>query len=96
MPPSRRRLLLPLSLALAVGIVAPVLVWRANAGRAPAPDERARVEEALRRLGYVRWDEIEFDDGAWEVDDARDAEGREWDLKLRAETFEVIEREQDD
>ena len=95
MSPSRRRLILPASLALVVGGAVPFMAWRASAGRDPSPDERAQVEEALRRLGYVHWDEIEFDDGAWEVDDARDAEGREWDLKLRAETFEVIEREAD-
>lgn len=89
---SRRRLIRAASLAV---MAAPVLVSRASAGRAPTAEERPRVEAALRRLGYVSWDEIEFEDDLWEVDDARDAEGREWDLKLRADTLEVIERKPD-
>ncbi|MDO9707308.1 PepSY domain-containing protein [Paracraurococcus lichenis] len=96
MEASRRRLILPLSLGLLVVVGAPILAWRAGAERGGTVEDRARVEAALRRLGYVRWDEIEMEDGAWEVDDARDAEGREWDLKLRADTLEVISRERDD
>lgn len=87
-----RRSLLRLSAAggaaLAVAIPATAL-----AGRPPTPEERARIEAALRNLGYVAWEEIEFEDGVWEVDDARMADGTEYDLKLRPETFEVIERE---
>lgn len=74
--------------ALAVAIPAFAL-----AGRPPTPEERARIEAALRNLGYVAWEEIEFEDGVWEVDDARMPDGTEYDLKLRPETFEVIERE---
>jgi len=96
MDAERRRLIAPLSLAVLLGVVAPIIAWRAGAVSDITPEDRSRVEAALRRLGYQRWDEIEFENGVWEVDDARDAEGREWDLKLRADTLEVIEREKDD
>ena len=48
----------------------------------------------LRVEGFTRWDDIELDDGVWEVDDAIGADGREYDLKLNQQ-FEIIEREQD-
>ncbi len=31
----------------------------------------------------------------WEIDDARTPDGKTYDLKLRAETFEVIKRKED-
>lgn len=45
----------------------------------PSPEERARIETTLRGMGFVRWGEIEREDGgrAWEVDDARAADGRQ-------------------
>jgi hypothetical protein len=49
----------------------------------------------LRGLGFERWDDIEFEDGVWEVDDAHAVDGVEYDLKLRPDTFEVLEREED-
>jgi hypothetical protein len=60
MHPSRRRLILPSPWSSAS--------WRRRssgrrARREPTPEERARVETALCRLGHVRWDEIEFEDG---------------------------------
>ena len=63
--------------------------------RPPTVEERTRIEAELRRLGYVRWDSIELDDGLWEVDDARTQDGQEHDLKLRPDTLEVVRRERD-
>lgn len=62
--------------------------------RAPVAQEWAGVVEALAQEGYVRWKEIEFDDGMWEVDDAFTANGEKYDLKLNR-SFEVVERERD-
>lgn len=53
------------------------------------------VEHALHKLGFVSWDEIEFDDGLWEVDDARRANGSQWDIKLDPKTLEVVKRKQE-
>jgi hypothetical protein len=63
--------------------------------RPPTPEERQRIENTLRAAGYMTWEEIEFDDGMWEVDDARKAgDNREFDLKLDPKTFEIrVERE---
>lgn len=42
----------------------------------------------------MTWEEIEFDDGVWEVDDARKEGDREFDLKLDPATYKIlVERE---
>jgi hypothetical protein len=46
-------------------------------------------------MGFERWDDIEFEDGVWEIDDARSVDSKKYELKLRPETFEVIERKED-
>ncbi len=81
-------------LALAAAIfVAPVTAALAE-DRAPTPEERAQIEEVLRSEGFSQWDDIELDDGVWEVDDAIGSDGNEYDLKLNQQ-FQIIEREQD-
>jgi hypothetical protein len=77
-----------LGLALALAVLQPA--W---ADRAPTPEERTRIEAALRSAGFQRWEEIELDDGRWEVDDAVGADGREHDLKLNPDTFAIVERD---
>ena len=81
----------------AVLAVAPAVAPRADDDR-PSPGERARIEAALRGLGFVRWGEIEREDGgrAWEVDDARTAEGRQYDLRLAADDLRELWRREDD
>ncbi|SDB71694.1 Peptidase propeptide and YPEB domain-containing protein [Belnapia rosea] len=81
----------------AVLAVLPIAAPRADDDR-PSPDERVRIEAALRGLGFVRWGEIEReDDGrAWEVDDARTAEGRQYDLRLAADDLRELWRREDD
>lgn len=62
--------------------------------RAPTADERARIEAALKADGYTSWGSIELDDDkTWEVDDAIDAEGREWDLDLDVQALNVVKRD---
>lgn len=53
------------------------------------------VKHALHQLGFVSWDEIEWERGQWEVDDARRADGSQWDLKLDPKTLEVVKRKQE-
>ena len=79
-------------------LAASILLLAAGTGfaeeRPPTQEERARVEAALRADGYTAWGEIQLDDGrAWEVDDAVDAEGREWDLELEAGTLVVSKKD---
>jgi len=65
--------------------------------RAPTAEERSAIEASLKAAGYVSWEEIELDDGLWEVDDARKAGGGEdWDVKLDPATYAVVSERQDD
>ena len=64
--------------------------------RDPTPEMRARIEAALREQGYASWDDIDVErDGRIEVDDARHADGKEYDLELDPQTLRVIKREED-
>ena len=55
-------------------------------------DQQTKVEEMLRKEGFTKWDEIELDDGMIEVDDATDANGKQFDLKLDPKTLEIVKR----
>jgi len=66
----------------------------ALADRAPTPEERAEIESVLRAEGFTAWEEIEFDDGVWEVDDAVGPDGHEYDLKLDGD-YNIIGRDRD-
>jgi hypothetical protein len=68
----------------------------ASDDRVPTADELARITASLKAAGYTSWEEIEFDDGRWEVDDAIGADGREYDLKLDPATFEIVSTRLDD
>lgn len=57
-----------------------------------SPDQQAKVEEILKKEGFTKWDEIELDDGMIEVDDAIDANGKQFDLKLDPKTLEIVKR----
>ena len=62
--------------------------------RPPTAEERVRVEAALRADGYTAWGDIQLDDGrGWEVDDAVDAEGREWDLELEIGSLVISKKD---
>lgn len=62
-------------------MAAPVAAWADD--RPANAQERAAIEEVLRAAGYTAWDEIEWDDdNYWEVDDARGADNREFEVKL--------------
>lgn len=63
--------------------------------RPPTPAERTAIESALKAGGFVSWDDIELDDGRWEVDDARHSDGHEYDVKLAPQTYEIIRKSRD-
>lgn len=78
--------------------LASIALTSALADRKPTLDERSRIETKLKELGYTSWDEIEFDEerNVWEVDDARAADGKDYDLKLNPQTLDVTSRRLDD
>ena len=82
---------------LVATLVVPAAAPLADEDR-PSPEERVKIETELRGMGFVRWGEIEREDGsrAWEVDDARTADGRQYDLRLAADDLRELWRREDD
>jgi len=74
-----------------------LLASPALADRAPNAEERAAIEAKLKAEGFTRWESIELEDdeSVWEVDDAIGADGREYDLELRVDTLEIVDRDAD-
>lgn len=85
---------LHLNLALVAAIFLAPTSYALADDRPPTDEERARIEQMLRGEGFTRWDDIELDDGVWEVDDAVGSDRREYDLKLDQQ-FQIIERDAD-
>jgi hypothetical protein len=69
-----------------------------QAGDRPSPEERAKIESVLRSMGFVRWDDIEREEGGrvWKVDDARATEGRQYDLRLATDDLRELSRREED
>jgi hypothetical protein len=74
------------TLAATALVYAFLLAQPARADRAPTQEERSRIEQSLRALGFQSWGEIELDDGQWEIDDAQHEDGKKYELKLNLET----------
>ncbi len=73
--------------AIRLAAVAALFAAPALADRPPEPEERAAIEARLVDLGYIDWGLIELEerkgkDLYWEVEDARDAAGAFWYLRL--------------
>jgi Peptidase propeptide and YPEB domain len=68
-----------------------------RADRKPTSEERFVIERVLRSQGDQRWGDIEIEDNGrvWEIDAALARNGRRYDLKMSAETLEVIGRTRD-
>lgn len=66
----------------------------ASADRPVTDEERAKLTALLKAEG-CSGGEMEFDDGKFEVDDARCADGHEWDFEFDRD-FRLIKKEQDD
>jgi uncharacterized membrane protein YkoI len=74
-------------------VVAAIVAFPAQADEEAAPEDRARIAEGLRAAGYESFEDVELDDGVWEVDDAVGSDGREYDLDLDPETLEIIRKD---
>lgn len=82
------------SALVGAAVLAGAFPSNAKADRNPPAQEWAEVVAALRDAGFVSWSEIEFDDGRWEVDEARAADGKRYELKLDR-SYKITEREPD-
>ena len=76
--------------ALALGLA---LTGSAHADRAPTPEEQTKIEAVLKQEGFTKWKKIEVEDDEIEVDDAIDANGKQFDLELDPKTFAIVKRE---
>ncbi len=74
--------------------VTAITATAAFADRPVTEEERAQLVAALSAHG-CSGGEMEFDDGKFEVDDARCADGREWDFEFDR-AFKLIKKELDD
>lgn len=79
------------STALAL-VVATAFCGAARADEKLPPEQQAKVEAMLKQEGFTKWKEIELDDGMIEVDDAVDAAGKQFDLKLDPKTLAIVKR----
>jgi hypothetical protein len=68
----------------------------ALADRKPTQEELTAIEARLKSLGYTEWEDIELDDGKWEIDDAVHNDGKRYDLELAEKSLEVVKKEIDD
>ena len=80
---------MPVLAALALGLA---LTVSARADEKLPPDQQAKVEAQLKQEGFTKWKEIELDDGMIEVDDAIDASGKQFDLKLDPKSLAIVKR----
>lgn len=64
----------------------------ASAGheREEALQHQGAVVEFLHGKGFVKWDEVEWRQGLWKVENATRADGRRYDLELEANTLEIV------
>jgi hypothetical protein len=73
------------SRSLRIAVIATAFLASATgamADRKPTDVERAAITSALSERGFTSFKDIEFDDGRWEVDDARGADGVKHDVYL--------------
>lgn len=80
----------------ATAMSAAALATAAAADDRPAtPAERAGIAAILEANGYTSWKRIEFDrdDRKFEIDDARHANGRVYDVDIR--DGRIVKRERD-
>ena len=64
----------------------------AFADRAPTPEEQTKIEAVLKQEGFTKWKKIEVEDDEIEIDDAIDANGKQFDLELDPKTFAIVKR----
>jgi len=56
---------------------------------ADASTDQSKVESFLRAQGYTHWKSIVLDKGTWEVDDAINSAGKQFDLRIDAASLKI-------
>ena len=72
-----------------LGLSLAILGLTTVAAYAVTSSDQAKVEAALKAQGYAQWKSIVLDNGTWEVDDAINAAGKQFDLRIDATTLKI-------
>ncbi len=81
-------------IAVTAAVVLVLSAGAALADRDVTAEERTKLVAALQAEGCTGG-EMEFDDGKFEVDDARCADGKEYDLEFDR-SYKLIKKDRDD
>ncbi|MBU2532291.1 MAG: PepSY domain-containing protein, partial [Alphaproteobacteria bacterium] len=84
-----KKCLAPVLLSLAM--LAPTIAMADD--RPPTAEERTAIETKLTELGFTKWEEIELDDGKWEIDDALHNDGKKYDVDLAPQSLNLLKKE---
>jgi hypothetical protein len=72
------------------GIFAIILAFSAGFAYADqAAPGQDKVEAALKAQGFTHWKSVTLDNGTWEVDDAINSAGKQFDLRVEATTLKT-------
>jgi hypothetical protein len=72
-----------------VGLSLAILGLTTVAAYAATSADQSKVEAALKAQGYTQWKTIVLDNGTWEVDDAINTAGKQFDLRIDANTLKI-------
>ena len=73
-------------------VLSVAMTGAALADRAPTPDELTKIEAVLKKEGFVKWKSIEVESDEIEIEDAVDANGKQFDIELDPKTYAVTKR----
>ena len=71
------------------GVAVPLIFVAGLAYSGQTAPDQAKVEAALKAHGFGTWKSIVFDKRTWEVEDAIDASGKQFDLRINASTLKI-------
>lgn len=60
-----------------------------GAALADSSADQPKVESFLKAQGYTTWKSLVLDKGTWEVDDAINTAGKQFDLRIDAATLKI-------
>jgi hypothetical protein len=66
-----------------------ILVLSTVTAYADSSADQAKVEAALKADGYTQWKSLVLDGSTWEVDDAIDGAGKQFDLRIDAASLKI-------
>jgi hypothetical protein len=78
--------------AFAIAAVGLAMAAPARAGH-DERDHPEAVAQKLNSMGFVSWRRIDWHHHFWQVDDARRANGKIYNLRLEAETLDLVRLE---